>query len=129
MSTLFTEPVYFFNRKRKEKQLRALLTQLCVLEYPCSEILKEEWKDFARTWITICIESSSYRSVAFGIARVSDKNTALRLCHDIDTMTRLFPETFHLKKECSTLHSILVNTFIQMIENGQEYWDTYQSSI
>lgn len=129
LKTLTTEPVHFFNRKLKEKQLRALLTQLCVLEYPYSKILKEEWQDFARTWITICTESSSYRSVAFGIARVSDKNTALRLCHDIDTMTRLFPESFHLEKECSILHSILVNTFIQMIENGQEYWEAYQSSI
>lgn len=127
--TLTTEIIHFFNKKRIEKEFRQCLEDLCILNYERSPILHEEWKSFAQEFILSCIDSHSYKQVAVGIGHVSDKNVAMRIAGDIDHITKKLPAYFLLEDECKELHDIMVETYQQMLENGEQYWNDYCSNL
>ena len=127
--TLTTENIHFFNKKRIEKEFRQCLEDLCILNYERSPILHEEWKSFAQEFILSCIDSHSYKQVAVGIGHVSEKNVALRIAGDIDHITKKLPASFLLEDECKELHDIMVETYQQMLENGEQYWNDYCSNL
>ena len=127
--TLTTENIHFFNKKRIEKEFRQCLEDLCILNYKRSPILHEEWKSFAQEFILSCIDSHSYKQVAVGIGHVSDKNVAMRIAGDIDHITKKLPASFLLEDECKELHDIMVETYQQMLENGEQYWNDYCSNL
>ena len=127
--TLTTENIHFFNKKRIEKEFRQCLEDLCILNYERSPILHEEWKSFAQEFILSCIDSHSYKQVAVGIGHVSDKNVAMRIAGDIDHITKKLPASFLLEDECKELHDIMVETYQQMLENGEKYWNDYCSNL
>lgn len=127
--TLTTENIHFFNKKRIEKEFRQCLEDLCILNYERSPILHEEWKSFAQEFILSCIDSHSYKQVAVGIGHVSDKNVAMRIAGDIDHITKKLPAYFLLEDECKELHDIMVETYQQMLENGEQYWNDYCSNL
>ncbi len=126
--TLTTEKIYFFNRKRIQKELQNNLTDLCILNYERNPILHEEWQAFSREWILSCIGSHSYKQIAVGIGHVSDKNVAMRIANDIECITKKLPAQFNLEESCKELHDIMVKTYIEMLENGEEYWNDYCNS-
>ena len=117
------------NKKRIEKEFRQCLEDLCILNYERSPILHEEWKSFAQEFILSCIDSHSYKQVAVGIGHVSDKNVAMRIAGDIDHITKKLPAYFLLEDECKELHDIMVETYQQMLENGEQYWNDYCSNL
>ena len=127
--TLTTENIHFFNKKRIEKEFRQGLEDLCILNYERSPILHEEWKSFAQEFILSCIDSHSYKQIAVGIGHVSDKNVAMRIAGDIDHITKKLPASFLLEDECKELHDIMVETYQQMLENGEQYWNDYCSNL
>ena len=127
--TLTTENIHFFNKKRIEKEFRQCLEDLCILNYERSPILHEEWKSFSQEFILSCIDSHSYKQVAVGIGHVSDKNVAMRIAGDIDHITKKLPAYFLLEDECKELHDIMVETYQQMLENGEQYWNDYCSNL
>ena len=127
--TLTTENIHFFNKKRIEKEFRQCLEDLCILNYERSPILHEEWKSFAQEFILSCIDSHSYKQVAVGIGHVGDKNVAMRIAGDIDHITKKLPASFLLEDECKELHDIMVETYQQMLENGEQYWNDYCSNL
>ena len=127
--TLTTENIHFFNKKRIEKEFRQCLEDLCILNYERSPILHEEWKSFAQEFILSCIDSHSYKQIAVGIGHVSDKNVAMRIAGDIDHITKKLPASFLLEDECKELHDIMVETYQQMLENGEQYWNDYCSNL
>lgn len=127
--TLTTENIHFFNKKRIEKEFRQCLEDLCILNYERSPILHEEWKSFSQEFILSCIDSHSYKQVAVGIGHVSDKNVAVRIAGDIDHITKKLPASFLLEEECKELHDIMVETYQQMLENGEQYWNDYCNNL
>lgn len=127
--TLSTENIHFFNKKRIEKEFRKCLEDLCILNYERSPILHEEWKSFSQEFILSCIDSHSYKQVAVGIGHVSDKNVAMRIAGDIDHITKKLPASFLLEEECKELHDIMVETYQQMLENGEQYWNDYCNNL
>lgn len=127
--TLTTENIHFFNKKRIEKEFRQCLEDLCILNYERSPILHEEWKSFSQEFILSCIDSHSYKQVAVGIGHVSDKNVAMRIAGDIDHITKKFPASFLLEEECKELHDIMVETYQQMLEKGEQYWNDYCNNL
>lgn len=127
--TLTTENIHFFNKKRIEKEFRQCLEDLCILNYERSPILHEEWKSFSQEFILSCIDSHSYKQVAVGIGHVSDKNVAMRIARDIDHITKKLPASFLLEEECKELHDIMVETYQQMLENGEQYWNDYCNNL
>lgn len=127
--TLTTENIHFFNKKRIEKEFRECLEDLCILNYERSPILHEEWKSFSQEFILSCIDSHSYKQVAVGIGHVSDKNVAMRIAGDIDHITKKLPASFLLEEECKELHDIMVETYQQMLENGEQYWNDYCNNL
>ena len=127
--TLTTENIHFFNKKRIEKEFRQCLEDLCILNYERSPILHEEWKSFSQEFILSCINSHSYKQVAVGIGHVSDKNVAMRIAGDIDHITKKLPASFLLEEECKELHDIMVETYQQMLENGEQYWNDYCNNL
>lgn len=127
--TLTTENIHFFNKKRIEKEFRQCLEDLCILNYERSPILHEEWKSFSQEFILSCIDSHSYKQVAVGIGHVSDKNVAMRIAGDIDHITKKLPSSFLLEEECKELHDIMVETYQQMLEKGEQYWNDYCNNL
>lgn len=127
--TLTTENIHFFNKKRIEKEFRQCLEDLCILNYERSPILHDEWKSFSQEFILSCIDSHSYKQVAVGIGHVSDKNVAMRIAGDIDHITKKLPASFLLEEECKELHDIMVETYQQMLENGEQYWNDYCNNL
>lgn len=127
--TLTTENIHFFNKKRIEKEFRQCLEDLCILNYERSPILHEEWRSFSQEFILSCIDSHSYKQVAVGIGHVSDKNVAMRIAGDIDHITKKLPASFLLEEECKELHDIMVETYQQMLENGEQYWNDYCNNL
>lgn len=129
LKTLTTERVHFFNRKRMEKEFRNCLKDLAIMDCERSELLKEEWKSFASDLILSCIDSHSYKQIAVGLGHVSDKNVAMRLAGDIDSITRILPSTFSLEEECKDFNEIMIEAYQSMLENGEEYWKQYCKSL
>ena len=128
LKQLSTESIHFYNKKRMEKELKENLTKLCILDYPMSSYLEKEWSNFFITLFSICLDSSSYRNIALGVAKVSLKDTYMRLCFDIDTITSILPSKFQLEKNCIPFKNTALNTFFSYIEDAEEIWETYQSS-
>ena len=117
------------NINAKERELIDNLRQLAVLEFKRDNLLTEEWKDFSRRYLKSCIYSPSYRSALFGAVTLSDKTVALKIAGEIDLATRREPQSFHLEEECRQLHDIMKQTYIDMVDGGQKYWDAHMKSI
>jgi hypothetical protein len=117
--------ITFLNRKHIEKELRHNLTQLCVLDFEMSDELIREWRDFARKYLIICCESSSYRSVGFGLIHLNDEKSALKIASEIDLVTRIIPSRFSLESECQRFRDTVIQVYCGLLENGTEYWEKY----
>ena len=115
----------FFNRKGKEKELRQNLEALCILNHEMSDELIAEWRDFARKYLIICCESSSYRSVGFGLIHLNDEKSALKIAAEIDLVTRIIPSRFSLESECQRFRDTVIQVYCGLLENGTEYWEKY----
>lgn len=113
----------FLTRKTFAREVRSYLAALCLVDFEYSEVLREEWEDFARTCITSFANSKTYRSAVFGLMQVSDKNTALRIAHDIIDVTKTIPSWYGYEKEAEPLYHIMKNAYLSLIENGDVYWD------
>lgn len=127
--TLSTERISFFNKKRIEKEFRNCLKDLAVLDYARNDVLRGEWKSFSEEFILSCINSHSYKQIAIGVGHVSDKNVAMRIAGDIDSITKKLPASFSLEEECKELHEIMVKTYREMLENGAQYWNDYCTNL
>ncbi len=117
----------FLNRKSKEKELRQNLQALCILNDEMSDELIAEWRDFARKYLIICCESSSYRSVGFGLIHLSDEKSALKIASEIDLVTRIIPSRFNLESECQSFRDTVIQVYCGLLENGSEYWEKYNA--
>ncbi len=127
--TLSTEKIHFYNKKRMEKELREYLEDLCVINHERNHILHEEWKSFSQEFILSCIDSHSYKQIAVGIGHVSDKNVAMRIAGDIDMITKKLPAMFSLDEQCKELNEIMISTYKEMLENGEQYWNDYCNNL
>ncbi len=117
----------FLTRKTFARELRANLAALCLVDYEQSDVLVEEWEDFAKTCIKSFASSKTYRSAVFGLLQVGDRNTALRIASDIIEVTRTIPSWYGYEKEAEPLYHIMKNAYLRLIENGDAYWDEVQS--
>lgn len=117
--------ISFLNRKSKEKELRENLRQLCILDYEESDELIREWRDFARKYLIICCESSSYKTVGFGLIHINSEKAAFKIAAEIDLVTRTVPSRFSLENECLPFRNTVIQIYCELLENGQEYWERY----
>ena len=117
--------VNFLNRKRLARDLEESFAMLGIgSEDDC---LKQEWADFARSWIASCLNSGTYGSVVFGVAQVSEKNRAMRIAHDIDLVTRIIPARFQKEKAAEPFRRVMIDAYVEQFSQG--YWDDYSASI
>ena len=116
--------LHSFDVGKQERELRADLKELCVLDFECDELLKAEWANFADIYLETC-STHSYRSTLFGFVTLKDEVVADRMAYEIDIVTRLAPKQIKLEKECEALREIMVNAYITHLEGGQEYWNNY----
>ena len=124
-----TNDFHSLNINAKERELTDNLRQLAVLDFDRDDLLYEEWRDFSRQYLKSCVYSPSYRSTLFGAITLSDETVALKIAGEIDLVTRREPEAFHLGAECRKLHEIMKQSYLDMVESGQSYWDSYMESL
>ena len=104
--------VSFFQKKRQKKELLTYMKDLCLspddlLPESADAVLIEEWQDFARGLISSCTGSN---------AKVAEK-----LAAEILLVTRDYPALFDLADEFAPFRKVMIETFCQMIENGETY--------
>lgn len=107
-----------FQKKRK-REVQQLLEEIGVFSQT-DDLLLEEWKHFASYLILTDAESKSYRSMMFGMVSVNDEKTAVRIAQEIIAVTRNVPAMYGYAEETELLHSIFKDTYIRMIQNGEE---------
>lgn len=120
--------VSFFGKKQKEKELRRLLSDLCIIDYPLetnekAEVLTAEWQNFALVFLAVCAGSKSYCSTLFGIVPVKDETVAKKIAAEIDLITRKYPALFGLEDVMLPFRQIMADTFCKKIEHGSAYWN------
>ena len=91
--------VSFFQKKRQKKELLTYMKDLCLspddlLPESADAVLIEEWQD----------------------AKVAEK-----LAAEILLVTRDYPALFDLADEFAPFRKVMIETFCQMIENGETY--------
>lgn len=112
----------FLNRKKQAKEIRRCLTELCVLEEPFDAVLEEEWRQFAALWIRTCIGDHSYGSTVFGLFRLGDERIGKKIAAEIHEVTALIPARFGLEAELRDFRRVMEESYLSMIEHGEQYW-------
>ena len=118
--------VSFFQKKRQKKELLTYMKDLCLspddlLPESADAVLIEEWQDFARGLISSCTGSKAYCSTLFGFVPIKDAKVAEKLAAEILLVTRDYPALFDLADEFAPFRKVMIETFCQMIENGETY--------
>lgn len=114
--------------KKKKRELENDLKNLCLCDFtPENEaeqqVLEEEWSDFARCYLSSCVESKNYCSTLFNMIPLKDDAVAKKIVAEINLVTLSYPSKFGLENFMAPLRQIMIHTFCQMIENGASYWD------
>ena len=118
LKVLAEEPVTFLNRRKHEKDIRENLGMLGVFEP--DDCQKKEWENFGRTLVKKYADSPSFRAALFGMGSVGDRNTALRLAHEILTVTEKVPSSLRLEEEVLPFAEIVKEQFIALIPEGED---------
>lgn len=114
--------------KKQKQELENNLKSLCLYDYPSGDeayqqVLREEWSDFARRYLASCAESKNYCSTLFNMVPLKEEALARKLTSEIDLITRIYPSSFGFEDLLLPLRQIMVDTFCQMIQNGESYWN------
>ena len=117
--------INFLNRKHMEKELRKNLENLCVLGCEPDEYLVREWQDFAECFLRSCTQCKTYGSTLFGMFPLKDRSVASKIAQEIDLVTGILPAAFGLEKECAAFRNIMIDSYVNNLEHGREYWDSY----
>ena len=117
--------LHFYNRRRIEQEIRRCFTALCVLEDTPDPVLLNEWRQFAHLWITTCVNDRNYQATAFGMFRMKDQTLARKIAAEINEVTRVIPAKFGIEKEVGPFREIMRHAYINMIENGDQYWQDF----
>lgn len=123
------ETPLFTSRKKIRKMLTEQADELCVTEGTPDAMLEEEWRDFARKYIGTCISSRNYRSFALGLIPMKDKTLAMKIAKEIDTTTTVIAEKAGLAEAFKPLRAVMIRTYIDSIQGGDEYWNAYTQTL
>lgn len=118
--------VSFLQKKRLFRQLKNYMQDLCLLpSTPLSQeeqqILTEEWRDFACSFLSSCTGSKAYCSTLFGFVPIKDTIVAEKIAEEILLVTKNYPAKLGLSEEFAPFRQIMCDTYCQMIEQGEQY--------
>lgn len=116
-----------FQKKQKQKELRQLMKDLGILDFPEApkeeqEIIKAEWACFTRLYINYCTNNKTYCSTLFGFIPIKEEIVAEKLADEIDLVTRRYPKVLDLADSFIPFRKVVSEVYLQMVENGQKYW-------
>jgi hypothetical protein len=114
------DSVGLLSRGRKERELKRLAEQLMITSDP-DPVLREEWKDFAGKWISSCL-GKQYRSAAFGLFTMKDRQVAQKIANEINAVSRDYPAVFSLEDSFREFRKTLIEVFRETIDVSDEYW-------
>lgn len=118
--------VSFLQKKQLIRQLETHMQDLCLLpSTPLSQeeqqILTEEWRDFACSFLSSCTGSKAYCSTLFGFVPIKDTIVAEKIAEEILLVTKNYPAKLGLSEEFGPFRQIMCDTYCQMIEHGEQY--------
>lgn len=113
--------VSFFQKKSKKRELESYMKDLCLRGYEPenedeSTVLAEEWRDFARYFISSCVGSKTYCSTLFGLVPIKDATVAEKICAEITLVTKDYPAMLGLSDEFTPLRTIMEGTCRELIQ-------------
>ena len=112
------ETVNIFNRRLIEKEMFGYMNELFLASFDRDEIVEDEWYDFANRFLELSGNSPAYRSVLFGLKKVSDQDTAFRLANDIEFITRKVPRQFQCDREFADFAEVMEAVYVNKIKDG-----------
>lgn len=121
--------VNFFNQRSVGKHIRQYLSDLCILDDTPDDVLLNEWRAFAKLWLSTCIEDKTYHSTIFGMFAMSDAKLGRKIAREILEVTRVIPAKFKLEKECETFAETMKTVYLTSIEHGDRYWQDVLSEL
>lgn len=116
------DSVNLLNRNAKKEELRKQMQAIGLPDDDPPEELKQEWKHFAKTVIETNAKDRTYGSTVMGLIGIGDENTIFKLTDEINAVTKYIPDRLGLKKEMEELRKIFHDTFVEMVQNGENYW-------
>ena len=114
------ETVNIFNRRLIEKEMFGYMNELFLASFDRDEIVEDEWYDFANRFLELSGNSPAYRSVLFGLKKVSDQDTAFRLANDIEFITRKVPRQFQCDREFADFAEVMEAVYVNKIKDGDK---------
>ena len=87
------------------------------------QLLRLEWKAFAKFWMETCIKDKSYSSTVFGFVRMKDESLAKKLAQEIGDVCVFIPRALGLEERAVPLRNAVVKAYEEMIYQGRRYWD------
>ena len=118
-----------FTRTRYRYDVETELRRLCILDETEDEILRAEWRQFGDFLIHTYVKSPSFRSAIFGMGSVSDRNTALRLAGEIETVTKTVPGRIGHIETVRPFREIILERYTALIPSGAELLREAQAEI
>ncbi len=109
----------FFNKKYIQREVASLRTIWCLdlaEEYGemGQELLYEELKHLARTYISVCQDDKNFSSMFFGVGKMSREKLNDKIADKIYFLTREVPKTHHIEKEVEPLANALIEVYFEM---------------
>ena len=115
-----SQSTVIFNRSHREKDIRKYMIDLGVLSAKTDQFQKQEWENFAVSFIRYALKGSSYGSMLMGLGKVSERDKAFRIANDIRTVTISLPREICLEKEAQPLYDIFAKAFAEAVEDGED---------
>ena len=122
------QPSGFLMKRKFEQDVRKEFERLCIhTDSEPDPVLKEEWVNFADSLIRMYLSSPSYRAAVFGMGAVNERNTALRLATEIETVTKTVPERASLQAAMQPFRAIVLERFCMLVPDGEAILHEVQS--
>ena len=122
------QPSGFFMKRKFEQDVRYEFARLCIsTDAEPDPILLEEWTNFADSLIRMYLSSPSYRAAVFGMGAVNERNTALRLATEIETVTKTVPERASLQAAVQPFRAVVLERFCKLVPDGEAILHEVQS--
>ena len=118
----------FLNKKTYTKFVWDSIRDLH-LEDEQDEYLLAEWQDVCGLLLKLDMQDQKFSSGTLGILKLKSEKLAFKMAEQADTITRIIPEIYGVEEYFVTLREIMAEAYCRILEDGDEYWQAYLSSL
>lgn len=123
MHVLSDKKVNALNKRSLQSEYRTYLEELYITKEP-SDALKKEWRRFASDYIVMTLKSNS-RAAFLGMGHRNEHTAAQHVAEEINLLVNELPHRFGMEEEMAVFRAIMIEAYLEEMEDGEEIWNTY----